>query len=242
MRILFIYIFLLFLSLQTNAGNNFARNTFQRFPADTSSVRLRVPSKDKARSYKLDKEFRYDEVTQEPGLLDVIMAWISEQFRKLAATRTFGFIMKNFNYFIIALAAAIVIFILRKLKAHGIIYREEENGILKVSESGESIGSIDPDKMIAEAVERKEYRTAIRYCYIRSLKLLAARSLVELKVNKTNSQYVKELKEPDVKKLFEELTYVFEWIWYGEIPVQLQFFEAARTRFDKFDRLVAERK
>lgn len=235
MKYIALYIFLLILSVPASAGNN-----IQKFPADTASVRLRMPSKDRTSSYRLDRDFQYDDAVQEPGLMQLIMAWINEQLEKLASTSTVGFIIKHFNYVIVAIAAAIVIYILRKLKARGIIYREDESGLLKVSETGENIGSIDPDKMIAEALERKEYRTAVRYCYIRSLKLLADKSLIELKVNKTNSQYVKELKEAEIKKLFEELTYVFEWIWYGEIPVGLSFFEKARTHFDRFDQIVAE--
>lgn len=209
---------------------------------DTAGVHLRTPSENLINEFRHNKDFQYDNRQQGATLSQIIIAWIKGIIEDILGTEAAGFIFNHLNYLIIAAALIIVIYILRKLKLQGIIYSQEEMPRLNLKGSHEDINKIDPDRLISEALERKEFRAAVRYSYIKSLKVLAEKSLIDLKPNKTNREYIHELKDKELKGPFEELTNIFEWIWYGEFPVEQSFFLEAKDHFDKFNQLAAVRK
>ena len=137
--------------------------------------------------------------------------------------------------YIIALAAVIiVILVLAKSKLSGMFYIRKEEKFSGLKEIREDIHEIDFDTSISGAIAIKDYRIAVRLYYLKTLKLLADKNLIDWKINKTNNNYIKELKEIRLKKPFEELTNLFEWVWYGEFPVEESFFEKTKNTFNSF--------
>lgn len=83
----------------------------------------------------------------------------------------------------------------------------------------ENINEIDIEQLLNDALNAKEYRLAIRYNYLRILKLLSDQSKIKWEVYKTNYEYQYELKEEKYHDLFCKLTSYFELMWYGEFNV-----------------------
>ena len=52
-------------------------------------------------------------------------------------------------------------------------------------------------------VERKDYKLAVRYLFLKSLKLLSEKEIIELRNNKTNHQYLSEIKNSKFQKHFK---------------------------------------
>ena len=233
MKILII-IFLILLPVTSNAAD-------KKLVIDNSKIEVKRPSESSIAKFKSDKNFIYDEAKSK-NWWDAFWEWIRNQLTQLLGTKAFGFFQTYLGYIIILTAIIIVILVLNKSKMSGLFYYRKENKISGFREMEENINEIDFDALISRATARTEYRTAVRLYYLKTLKLLSDRKLIEWKINKTNHNYVKELNELGLKKSFKELTYLFEWIWYGELHVERSLFEETRNNFMNFQNsLVTEK-
>jgi hypothetical protein len=98
----------------------------------------------------------------------------------------------------------------------------------------ETIFSLDYDKEIQQAVNDQNYRLAIRLWYLRTLKDLAEKKLIQYKQEKTNSDYVAELFKTSYHKNFFSLTRSFEYIWYGRFELSGDRFVILQKDFINF--------
>lgn len=95
----------------------------------------------------------------------------------------------------------------------------------------ENIHDINFGDEIEQAVQSKNYRKAIRLFYLKSLKLLSDAGHIQWQINKTNTDYRREISHKDLREEFDFLSLAFEYVWYGEFePTEETFLET----FDKF--------
>ncbi len=107
----------------------------------------------------------------------------------------------------------------------GQVYTTEEERIIKEE---------DLDSLIKEAVQKEDYRLAVRYYYLLLLKRLSEQNFIQWKPEKTNHQYIKELGENSLRELFSNLTKVYDYIWYGKHKPQGKDFRLLEQEFNKF--------
>ena len=94
---------------------------------------------------------------------------------------------------------------------------------------------MDFEERIKEAVNNRDYKLAVRLYYLKMLKLLSDKKIIDWQINKTNSSYVKEVKKINLHNQFEKITTIFEWIWYGEFPIDETSFVKVRNIFTEFN-------
>lgn len=198
------------------------------------SFEVRRPGKEILNKYRVDESFNYNSSKNPETLLEIISYWINEQLYKFLRSKAFYYFSEYLGYIIALLAVIIVFLILRKSKLQGIMYGspKKENGLF--NEIIEDINQLNLDELIKEALGRSNFRLAIRYSYLKALKILTEKKHIDWEINKTNSQYLKEIKEPEIKKSFKDLTLLFEWIWYGENRVEEKIAKDAINYFDNF--------
>jgi hypothetical protein len=226
---LIIILFIASFSLLLNAADK----NKKELSIDSSKVEIRYPSENSIAKFKSDKEFIYDGASLD-NWWDAFWLWVSSQLSKFLGTKAFGFFQEYMGYIIALAAVIIVILVLAKSKLSGLFYIRKEEKFSGLKEIREDINEIDFDTSISGAIAIKDYRIAVRLYYLKTLKLLADKNLIDWKINKTNNNYIKELKEIRLKKPFEELTNLFEWVWYGEFPVEESFFEKTKNTFNSF--------
>jgi hypothetical protein len=74
--------------------------------------------------------------------------------------------------------------------------------------------------------------------FLKSLKLLSEKELIELRNNKTNHQYLSEIKNNRISSAFQITTSRFEWIWYGDFPVDEKVMESSQNDFNELFGLI----
>ncbi|WP_207493336.1 DUF4129 domain-containing protein [Aridibaculum aurantiacum] len=109
---------------------------------------------------------------------------------------------------------------------------------LEFTVGSEDIHQISFQEAINDAIAAKDYRLAVRLLYLQSLKIMADNSIIDWKLNKTNSDYVREVKDRPWQPLFSRLTYQFEYAWYGEAHVTAEGFEDLKQAFTQLHKLV----
>lgn len=102
----------------------------------------------------------------------------------------------------------------------------------------DDIFSIHYEKEIRQAEQNQDYRMVIRLLYLQTLKLLAENNLIKYRLEKTNSEYLWQLKDSPYYPDFFRLTREFDYTWYGHFAVSEEAFQTIRSDFQQFKKQV----
>jgi len=100
------------------------------------------------------------------------------------------------------------------------------------TEAEENTG--DPDAMIRNAIKNRNYRLAVRYLYLQTLIRLSEKKFIRVNSNKTNYEYVREVRNQKFANEFASLTLKYEYVWYGEYTVDEKLFQQIHDSFTQF--------
>lgn len=78
----------------------------------------------------------------------------------------------------------------------------------------------DLERFLREALSRKDFRLAIRIYYLMVLKSLNERGSIKWKKEKTNMDYLQELRSHPKYEAISSSTFIFEVVWYGEKDIR----------------------
>lgn len=109
------------------------------------------------------------------------------------------------------------------------------------SAGDQTMEEVNPDNleaMVQKAISDGDYRLAVRYLYLFTLQMLANKKFIETGADKTNHQYVHEIRKQAFANEFASLTLKYEYIWYGEYPVNENLFDQVHTEFTNFNRTI----
>ena len=81
------------------------------------------------------------------------------------------------------------------------------------------------DAEIRRAIDRKDYREAIRLLYLQTLKLLSDDGRIDWQLYKTPTEYIYEVKQEMLRTPFRNLTHGFLRVRYGNFPASESLFE-----------------
>ncbi len=97
----------------------------------------------------------------------------------------------------------------------------------------------DFDSLIAKAVAKANYRLAIRYQYLKTLKLLAKKNIIQWEFEKTNRDYYYEITQVSIKEQFAYISYIYNYSWYGEFQVDESIYKDAEMAFQKLFKTIS---
>jgi hypothetical protein len=100
----------------------------------------------------------------------------------------------------------------------------------------EDIFSINYQRDIDNAIRDKNYRLAIRLMFLRLLRDLSDKHLIEYKQDRTNFEYLAQLHQSSYYQDFFRITRNYEYAWYGKFDVSDEAFGAIKKDFDNLDR------
>jgi hypothetical protein len=100
----------------------------------------------------------------------------------------------------------------------------------------DNIFEINYQYEIDKAVKNGNYRFAIRLMFLRQLKNLSDRKIINYKQDRTNFDYLLQLHSTKYYNDFFRLTRFYEYSWYGQFNIDLEKFPAIKNDFENFDR------
>ncbi|MGH2552359.1 MAG: DUF4129 domain-containing protein [Chitinophagaceae bacterium] len=107
----------------------------------------------------------------------------------------------------------------------------------EISESAD-IFAINYQKEIDKAETAGNYRLAIRLMFLRLLKDMADKNIIQYKPDRTNLDYLLQLHPTDHYKTFFHITRNYEYSWYGQFEVRPEAYQIIRNDFSQFDRKI----
>lgn len=116
------------------------------------------------------------------------------------------------------------------INTRDVFYSSSDKGKSEMGFLEENIHEIDFDKLLKDALEKGDYRLAIRLTYLKTLKLMSDRLLVNWEPGKTNYEYLYELRQQELREPFRNLSYHFDYAWYGDFEVNKQIYDLTRAQ------------
>jgi len=209
---------------------------------DSTEIEARSFNLEKINEHKADEDFDYGSRPKaEQSIWERIKIWFQRILSKLFYFGTNTPIGKILIYILVISAMAYALYKLIKSKSPRPMYGLKSDDF-PYSLHHENIHEMDFDDLINKAILKKEFRLAIRLIYLYALKHLADQELIDWQVGKTNHEYVSELKNENVKKGFDELSYYFDYAWYGDFKVDEQLFNSVNSTFEKWKNNLGEKR
>ena len=82
-----------------------------------------------------------------------------------------------------------------------------------------------------------DQHTTLSHIDLKSLKLLTSKDIIEWHFDKTNSEYLNEIKNENTKSVFKRISYIYEYVWYGEFTIDEAAYLKNISDFDKINTL-----
>lgn len=142
------------------------------------------------------------------------------------------------RFLLITLGAIAIALLVRSILGYGKardkkITRKTEEGI-DIQKIEENIHEADLDDYIEQAKANGDFNLAIRLYYLAILKALSLQKDIKWKVDKTNTEYLREMRRHELFTEFGELTHIFERSWYGNHPPNAETFRRLEPNFQQF--------
>lgn len=106
-------------------------------------------------------------------------------------------------------------------------------------EEHEDIFSIQYKDAIQKAVQHKNYRQAIRLHYLQLLKTLSDKKIINYRPDKTNFDYLMQLRPTTYYNDFFAATRNYEYSWYGLFEISPEMYEKIEPVFSDFYKKVS---
>ena len=199
-------------------------------PVDTAFVQAIQYDNQTYSEFKKDKAYDYYHAKPESESFWNMLRWsirqlLSEYFR-LDLTEK----QAKITFWIIAALIVAGIFLLFYFFRPSWFYINKKRKITFGVED-EDIHALDFEQLIKNALKSEQYAEAIRWKYLQLLKTLHSKELISWDAHKTVIEYVYEIKQPDLKSKFKEVSQLFLYYRYGN-------FEASRENWEEFSKLV----
>jgi hypothetical protein len=187
-----------------------------------------------------DDEFVYEQKVSETNWWERFKEWLSDFFKRLFNFSDDTVSMNFVDILIKVLAVSLLIFVIYLIvksimngEGQWIFGKSSDKKVINYEEIEKNIHLVDFEKLIKDTLRSGEKRLSIRYYYLWLLKKMAEKSIIEWDVEKTNTDYLYEIQNPDFKSKFEYVSYLYNYIWYGEFELDEETFEKAKTAFEK---------
>lgn len=182
--------------------------------------------------YAKDKDFQYQrELIETPNFLERFTAWLLEKLFGNYSPDDVKLAYNSFLFILVLIALGILIFYLSRISRSRLITSKGQD-IPQVQFLDFEGSSSELDKQWQEAERDKNFPLALRFLFIKTLYYLKEANSIEWKKEKTNSDYLNELKERWQRGPFRELSELFAYTQYGGYPILEEDYRAAKILYE----------
>lgn len=142
--------------------------------------------------------------------------------------------------FLVAVVTAIIWFLLKE--GSGAPDEKTDGPAITLENIEENIHETDLERFIREAKEKGDFALAMRLYYLAVIKELSLRKIIKWKRDKTNGEYLRELRSSDYFANFREITNIFERVWYGGGTIDRGGFAVIEPKFRDFVNILQQKK
>lgn len=211
---------------------------------DDGKLHLKQISKEDLQVYKEDPKFDYEILKADLTWWENFKTWmgnlLSQFFEWLfgveKASGYLFFFLRILPYILIGILLFLLIKFFLNVNSRALLYSKENENLVSLSEDEHIIKNEDINQLIQKALEENNYRLAIRYYYLLILKQMSEKELIDWQMQKTNDDYINELGEEELKRPFSHITKLYDYIWYGDFPIDEAKYLKAESKFSSLQK------
>ena len=219
-----------------------AAHIYTFVPKDTIHRNGRDFPRNFKQKYLNDENFDYDHSAENTGFLKRVLKAIVKMlenlfsFDDLAETGKVGiFILKTIVGLILLVFLFFVIRFLSGKNFNGIFKKKvTEAAPIDINNVEQLIKEADFAALIAASEQNGDTRQSIRLYYLWLLKVLNERNIIQWTPEKTNADYMRQIQLSDIRQEFTYLSYLYNYIWYGEFQINDTEYQSAKLAFQKY--------
>lgn len=213
---------------------------------DSASLEVKQIDTEDIQKYQEDEAFNYEIIKGDLTWWDNFKTWLGNLLLRMfegvfGVEKAVGFLsgfLRVVPYLLLSLLIYLLIKFLLNVNASSLQQAQKNKNLVSLSEEENIIRNEDIQELIDKALADKNYRLAIRYYYLYMLKLMSEKELITWELQKTNDDYLQEIKKTTLKTPFTKITYLYDYIWYGDFPIDEDGYNTAKKTFLQFQQMV----
>lgn len=200
--------------------------------SDTTLVTARQFSSDEISRLKADEELQFKQPpTVAESMWSRFLSYLSDMISELfdsAVNTNWGQLI---SYLLGLGLLILIIMLILKVDAFKLLYKKEGATTMQYNVLDENIHEINFENEIQLALSKNDYRRGVRLLFLHALKILSDKNYIAWEQGKTNHEYVAEVKEETLRKWLHQLSFYFDYAWYGNFTISREMFDKVNTIF-----------
>jgi hypothetical protein len=196
------------------------------------------PSQEQEVFGEVDLSFAKVTEDTDPNLWSRFVDWLLNLIFGKADHDDRMFLQWAFIWVLVVVGVLLAIWLFRRSEFGSFLRGNTKHSEFNFADVEEDISGIDFDKKILKAKEEGDYRTAVRWLYLKQLYLLNLKNQIAWQPYKTNMDYANELARSVHRQSFKDISKIYEYVWYGKYSVNGQSFQNLEKEFKQFETAV----
>jgi len=215
--------------------------TYDSAPLDVKQI-----DTEDIQKYQADEAFNYEIIKGDLTWWDNFKTWLGNLLLRMfegifGVEKAIGFLsvfLRIVPYILLGLLIYLLIKFFLNVNASSLQQAQKNMNLVSLSEEENIIKNENIQELISKAFADKNYRLAIRYYYLYILKLMSEKELITWELQKTNDDYLQEIKRTALIKPFTKITHLYDYIWYGDFPIDEDRYNTAEKAFLQLQQMV----
>lgn len=217
-----------------------AQDSSTAIKKDTFDLRPIQIQENQLKQFKDNPDFDYEVVKSaapdwwisfKNWLGNIVLKFFEWLFGVEKAAGAFNVFLQILPYVLLVILLFILIKFFLSVNARAVMHSKKNQSIVALSEEEHIIKNEDIQQLISSALEKKDYRLAVRYYYLYMLQLMSEKELIVWELQKTNEDYTQELNQQELVAPFATSTKLYDYFWYGEFPIDEDKYKKAEAKF-----------
>jgi len=192
-------------------------------------------------SFKTQDDFNYSIAPNEANVFERIWAWLGRVVKRILsfifddigpAVGVLAAIVKAIPWIVLGLLLFFILKFFLKVNTRNATDVLETIPSIQLTNDEELINNMQLNELIAQAIQVKDYRLAVRFHYLLILQKLTDKELIVWQQEKTNEDFIREVAKLKIASDFTEITQLYDFVWYGNFEINEPEFLKATTLFN----------
>lgn len=218
-------------------SSDLLKKMYKTVAADTAKISVKSFDKNFRSRYN-DNDFDYGNQNSGLTFWQKFKKWINKILKKIFGLAPDApepkynlIILKTLSALLIISALFVIIRVLIRRKGRWFLNKKNAALPLDINDAENLIKQADFEALIAEYEKNNNNRFCIRLYFLWLLKTLQDKKRIVWLPDKTNSEYLNEIQNEQLKTEFAYLCYLYDYVWYGEFYVNDTDYVKAKTAF-----------
>ena len=192
-------------------------------------------------SFKTQDDFNYTFKPVEENVFEKMWAWLGRVVKRMLsfifddigpAVGVLAAIVKAIPWIVLGLLLFFILKFFLKVNTRNATDVLETVPSIQLTNDEELINNLQLNELIAQAIQEKDYRLAVRFYYLLILQKLTDKELIVWQQEKTNEDFIREVAKLKIASDFTEITRLYDFVWYGNFEINEPEFLKATTLFN----------